>query len=38
MTLALIDSASLSIEDLMEEEHDVRVNAVATELGITRFI
>lgn len=36
--IALIDSASLSIEDLIEEEHDVRVNAVATELGITRFI
>jgi len=36
--IALIDSASLSVEDLIEEEHDVRVDAVATELGITRFI
>lgn len=36
--VALIDSASLSVEDLIEEEHDVRVNAVATERGITRFI
>ena len=35
--VALIDSVSLSTENLPEEEHDVRVDAVATELGITRF-
>ena len=36
--VALIDSASLSVDNLIEEEHDVRVNAVATELGVTRFL
>ena len=35
--VALIDSFSLSSEELPEEEHDVRVDAVATELGITHF-
>ena len=36
--IALIDSVCLSSEDLPEDKHDIRVNAVATELGITRFI
>ena len=36
--VALIDSVCLTSEDLPEDEHDVRMNAVATELGITRFI
>lgn len=35
--VALIDSVCLSDSDLPEELHDVRVDAVATELGITRF-
>jgi 5-formyltetrahydrofolate cyclo-ligase len=35
--VALIDSVCLSSEDLPEEEYDVRVDAAATEMGITRF-
>ena len=35
--VALIDSVCLSDENLPEEEHDVRMDAAATELGITRF-
>jgi 5-formyltetrahydrofolate cyclo-ligase len=35
--VALIDSANLTSDQLPEEEHDVRVDAVATELGVTRF-
>jgi 5-formyltetrahydrofolate cyclo-ligase len=35
--VALIDQVSLSQQELPEEEHDFRVDAVATELGITRF-
>ena len=35
--VALIDSVCLYSADLSEDEHDVRVDAVATELGITRF-
>lgn len=35
--VALIDSVCLTKEQLPEESHDVRVDAVATELGITRF-
>lgn len=35
--VALIDNISLSTADLPEDAHDVRVDAVATELGITRF-
>lgn len=35
--VALIDSACLTNQQLPEEPHDIRVDAVATELGITRF-
>ncbi|MFM8254114.1 MAG: 5-formyltetrahydrofolate cyclo-ligase [Actinomycetota bacterium] len=35
--VALIDSVCFCTTELPEELHDVRVNAVATELGITRF-
>lgn len=35
--VALIDSICLSRENLPEETHDIRVDAVATELAITRF-
>lgn len=36
--VALIDSICFTQDDLPEEAHDVRVDAVATERGITRFI
>jgi 5-formyltetrahydrofolate cyclo-ligase len=35
--VALIDSVCFSEEELPEEKHDVRVDAAATEFGITRF-
>lgn len=35
--VALIESLSLTNEELPEEAHDIRVDAAATELGITRF-
>lgn len=35
--VALIESICLTPEELPEELHDVRVDAVATELGVTRF-
>lgn len=35
--VALIDNVCLSAENLPEEDHDIRVDAVATELGVTRF-
>ena len=35
--VALIDSVCFCATELPEELHDVRVDAVATELGITRF-
>ena len=35
--VALIDSVCLTNDELPDEPHDIRVDAVATELGITRF-
>ena len=35
--VALIDDVCFSEEELPEEKHDVRVDAAATEFGITRF-
>ena len=35
--VALVDSICFTEDQLPEEPHDIRVDAVATELGITRF-
>jgi 5-formyltetrahydrofolate cyclo-ligase len=35
--VALIDSVCFTNDELPDEPHDIRVDAVATELGITRF-